>query len=131
MRRQIREIVEAVKGGFRTDAMRDELLALEARKAEIAGRLKVPQLPALHPNMAAEFRRCVQQICDGLQNGAIREASQREDFRRLIEKIEVAPGESSDLMVHGHLGAMLEMAAGRPLPPINPEVAIVGCGGGI
>ena len=42
--RQIRAIIEAVKKGLRTPSMKDELLALEARKAELGRELASPLL---------------------------------------------------------------------------------------
>jgi site-specific DNA recombinase len=56
--RQIRAIVEAIKDGMRTPAMKDELLALESRKAELSAAVVTTPVSAvrLHPNLAEIYR---------------------------------------------------------------------------
>ena len=54
--RQIVEIIEAIKDGLRTAAMKGELERLEARKAELATQATVAPKPRLHPNLAELYR---------------------------------------------------------------------------
>ena len=59
IQRQIAAIIEAIKDGLRTPGMKDELLALEARKEEsLAEIAQVPApLPRLHPKLAELYRQ--------------------------------------------------------------------------
>jgi len=56
--RQIRALVEAIKDGMRTPAMKQEPLALEAQKAELAAVLEHAPAPAprIHPKLAEIYR---------------------------------------------------------------------------
>lgn len=62
--RQIAAIIDAIKDGFRTPTMKDELLALEARKQELsmqtsrASRL----MPRFHPKLAELYRERVERL---------------------------------------------------------------------
>jgi hypothetical protein len=45
--REIRKLVQALKDGVSALSINDELLSLEARKAELQSRLEAPQMPEL------------------------------------------------------------------------------------
>ena len=51
---QLRTIIDAIKDGLRTAAMKDELVALEAKKVELTADLeRAPEpAPRLHPKLA-------------------------------------------------------------------------------
>jgi site-specific DNA recombinase len=58
--REIRKLIQAIKDGVPALSIKDELLSLEARKAEPQSRLEVPVLPELlHPRMADVYREKV------------------------------------------------------------------------
>jgi site-specific DNA recombinase len=58
--REIRKLVQAIKDGMPALSIKDELLSLEARKAELQSRLEAPELPELlHPQMADVYREKV------------------------------------------------------------------------
>ena len=65
--RQIRNIIEAVKAGLSAESMKDELAALEKRKAELVELTRdhadVP--PLLHPGLADAYRRKVENLTIG------------------------------------------------------------------
>ena len=128
--RQIPLVVDAVKQGFSTDAMRQELATLEARKVELGAVLETrPQRPALHPSMAAEFRTRVATFAEALMHDG-EHAESRAALRGIVDRIVI--GAADKVRLEGNLGAMLEMAAGRPLPQmVKTAVSINGCGGGI
>jgi site-specific DNA recombinase len=57
--RQIRAIIEAIKDGLRTPGMKDELIALEEQKEQLARRVEHAPAPAplLHPSLAELYRK--------------------------------------------------------------------------
>ena len=58
--REIRKFIQAIKDGVPALSIKDELLALEARKAELQSRLEAPEMPELlHPRMAEVYREKV------------------------------------------------------------------------
>jgi hypothetical protein len=58
--REIRKLVQAIKDGVSALSIKDELLSLEARKAELQSRLNAPEMPELlHPRMADVYREKV------------------------------------------------------------------------
>ena len=62
--REIRKFIDAIKEGVSALSIKDELLALEARKAERQSRLDAPEMPELlHPRMADVYREKVGSLC--------------------------------------------------------------------
>jgi site-specific DNA recombinase len=54
--RRQKEILNALAEGYRCEAWKAELLALDAKKENLTAALAEPPLPALHPKMAEVFR---------------------------------------------------------------------------
>jgi site-specific DNA recombinase len=56
--RQIRAIIEAIKDGMRSAAMKDELAGLEQRREELTGLIRraPAPIPRLHPNLSEVYR---------------------------------------------------------------------------
>ena len=51
--REIRKLVEAIKNGVSAMAIRDELMALERKQAELKRKLEEPEAPPLlHPSIS-------------------------------------------------------------------------------
>jgi hypothetical protein len=124
-----KEILELLLQGFRDEAWKEDLRALEARRTElqaaVANADTEPALPALHPQMAEIFRQKTLQLAAALeQDDEEQRASAREALRGFIDQIVIPPGEGL-LQVVGNFGEMLSAAGGRQ------AVAYVGCGGGI
>ena len=70
--REIRKLVQAIKDGVSALSIKDELLSLEARKAELQSRLEAPEMPELlHPRMADVYREKVGNLlsCAGERGG--------------------------------------------------------------
>jgi site-specific DNA recombinase len=78
--RQIRAIVEAIRDGMRTPAMREDLLALETIDAAPA------EAPALHPELAAVYQQKVANIQEELNRPQLRTEA-AEAIRSLIDEI--------------------------------------------
>ena len=90
--RQIRNIVEAVKAGLFAPAMRDELAALEERRARLvkSTRDQVEEPPMLHPGLADVYRRKVEKLTQALNKEELR-AEAAETLRSLIQAIRLVP----------------------------------------
>jgi hypothetical protein len=62
--REIRKLVEAIKNGVSAVAIRDELMALEAKQAELKRKLEEPEAPPLlHPSVSDLYREKVSGLC--------------------------------------------------------------------
>jgi hypothetical protein len=67
--REIRKLIQAIKDGVSALSIKDELLSLEGRKAELQSRLEAPELPELlHPQMADVYREKVGSLCLALES---------------------------------------------------------------
>lgn len=123
--RREREIVDAIADGFRSDALRVELAALEREKAQILPRLSAPKMPPVpSANLARIFREKVAQFTAALSD-ATQSIGAREALRRYIDRI-VIPVDGL-LTVVGNPAAMgLEPGAtvgcGGTQPTIPPEL---------
>ena len=133
--REIRKLVQAIKDGVTALSIKDELLSLEARKAELQSRLNAPEMPELlHPRMADVYREKVGSLCSALESEESRTGAV-EAIGALIEAILLEPdGDKLKITLKGDLAGMLSAATdskrspdtGRPLGPNK-----AGCGGGI
>jgi len=57
VQREIRGLVQAIKEGVSALSIKNELMALEARQAELKQHLEAPEMPQLlHPRMADVYR---------------------------------------------------------------------------
>jgi len=67
--REIRKLIQAIKDGLPALSIKDELLALESRKAQLQSRLEASEMPELlHPRMADVYREKVGSLCLALEN---------------------------------------------------------------
>jgi len=109
--REIRKFIQAIKEGVSALSIKDELLALEARKAELQSRLDAPEMPELlHPRMADVYREKVGSLCLALESEESRTGAV-EAIRALIEAIVLEPdGERLKITLKGDLAGMLRAA---------------------
>jgi hypothetical protein len=86
--RQIRNIVEAVKAGMFAPAMRDEMAALEERKARLVDltRDQAEEPPMLHPGLAEVYGRKVEKLTEALNKEELRSEA-AEILRSTIQTI--------------------------------------------
>jgi hypothetical protein len=85
--REIRKLVQAIKDGVSALSIKDELLSLEARKAELQSRLNAPEMPELlHPRMADVYREKVKNLCGALEAEESRTGA-ADAIRALVEAI--------------------------------------------
>ena len=114
--RQIRAIIEAIKEGLRTPTMKDELLALESRKAELRSALAEPAAPPirLHPNLAEIYRDKVARLHEELNRPELRtEASAV--IRSLIDEVRLVPENGRlEIELRGALAGILALTSNNP-----------------
>ena len=116
--RQIRAIIEAIKEGLRTPGMKDELLALETRKGELAATVKQAPAPAprLHPRLADIYGDKVERLRESLNVEATR-GEAAEALRSLIEEIRLVPEDGHlEIELAGDLAGILALTAGSKKP---------------
>ena len=116
--RQIRALVDAIKDGIRTPTMREELLALEARKVELAAALEHAPAPAprLHPKLAEIYRHKVANLQEELSRPELR-AEAAEAIRSLVEEIRLVPENGRlEIELAGDLAGILALASGSKKP---------------
>lgn len=123
--REIRKIIDWIKAGVAPLSIKDELEALDARKAALKIASAVTLMPALHPRMAEVFRQKTTALAAGLEHDEQRDAA-RQALRGFVEKIVIPPGDAL-LQVVGNFGEMLAAAQARSQPKY--AVGNVGCGG--
>ena len=90
--REIANIVEAVKAGLFALSMKNELTALEERKATLVVEThEEPEaLPRLHPGLAEVYRSKVDDLTTALNDDALRTEA-AEALRSLISEIRLIP----------------------------------------
>ena len=111
---KIKTMIAAIEDGGYVRGMSDRLRELEARQDELNERLAVPaDVPDIHPNIAAVYRRKVARLAEALADPRDRDEAAAA-IRGLIERIELTPGPKRGEMhatLHGDLGTIIEWAA--------------------
>jgi site-specific DNA recombinase len=122
---EIRKLVQALKDGVSALSIKDELLSLEARKAELQSRLEAPEMPELlHPRMADVYREKVGGLCLALESEESRTGA-REAIRALIEAILLEPdGDELKITLKGDLAGMLSAARGSKRSPDTGDLMV-------
>jgi DNA invertase Pin-like site-specific DNA recombinase len=123
--REIRKLVQAIKDGVSVLSIKDELLSLEARKAELQSRLNAPEMPELlHPRMADVYREKVGSLCLALESEESR-PSAVDAIRALIETILLEPdGEQLKITLKGDLAGMLSAARDSKRSPETGDLLV-------
>ena len=110
--KKIAAMISAIEDGGYVRGMSDRLRELEARQDELTALLAaVPaDLPDIHPNVAAVYRRKVERLAEALKCPDER-AEAADAIRGLIERIVLTPGEKwgeVHATLHGDLATILE-----------------------
>jgi site-specific DNA recombinase len=123
--REIRKLVQAIKDGVSVLSIKDELLLLETRKAELQSRLNAPEMPELlHPRMADVYRQKVGSLCHALESEESR-TSAVEAIRALIETIVLEPdGDELKITLKGDLAGMLSAARDSKRSPDTGDLMV-------
>ena len=112
--KELDKIVDAIVQGFPLSKLKDKSEKLEARKAELAEKLANADEPPplLHPSMALQYRKRVQQLYDALQDedeGKRIEAA--DTLRSLVDQIVLTPVDGKvEIDVQGDLGGILTIS---------------------
>lgn len=106
-------------------SIKDELLSLEARKAELQSRLDAPEMPELlHPHMAHVYREKVGSLCLALESEESRVGAV-EAIRALIEAIVLEPdGDKLKITLKGDLAGMLSAAGDTKRSPDTGDLMV-------
>jgi site-specific DNA recombinase len=122
IQRQITEIIDAIKDGFRTPSMKEELHTLESRKRVLSTEItQMPKpLPRLHPRLAELYQERVERLHQELNRPELcAEAAQA--LRALIEEVRLIPANGRlEIELVGDLAALLNIAADNK-KPVTPE----------
>jgi site-specific DNA recombinase len=123
--REIRKLVQAIKDGVSALSIKDELLSLEARKADLQSRLNAPEMPELlHPHMADVYREKVGSLCRALESEESRTGA-LETIRALVETILLEPdGEQLKITLRGDLGGMLSAVRDSTRSPETGDLLV-------
>jgi site-specific DNA recombinase len=123
--REIRKLVQAIKDGVSALSIKDELLSLEARRAELQSRLNAPEMPELlHPTMADVYREKDGSLCSALENEESRTGAV-EAIRALIETILLEPaGDELKITLKGDLAGMLNAARDSKRSPETGDLLL-------
>jgi site-specific DNA recombinase len=123
--REIRKLIQAIKDGVSALSFKDELLSLEARKAELQSRLDAPEMPELlHPRMADVYREKVGNLCLSLESEESRTGA-REAIRALIDAILLeADGDRLKITLKGDLAGMLSAARDSKRSPDTGDLMV-------
>jgi site-specific DNA recombinase len=123
--REIRKLIQAIKDGVPALSIKDELLSLEARKAELQSRLEAPEMPELlQPRMADVYRKKVGSLCLALESADGRTGAV-EAIRALIEAIVLQPdGDQLKITLKGDLAGMLSAARDSKRSPDTGDLMV-------
>ena len=116
---EIANIIAAVKAGLFAPSMKDELTALEGRKATLIAETAEAkeEMPRLHPGLAEVYRKKVADLTEALNDDSVRTEA-AEVLRSLIERIRLIPREG-ELVIEliGALAGILALGKSeRPRP---------------
>ncbi len=132
VKREMQQVVNAIKAGFAPSELKAEMDALRARKETLLADVGTgdERPPLLHPSMADVYRAKVHDLAAALQHEDEEQREQaRAALRGFIDRIVIPPGDDL-LQVVGNFGVMLDAAAERETPG-RQAVGYVGCGGRI
>ena len=119
--------MQAILDGFASPALKTRMEQLEARKAEIEGRLaNAPSPPPLlHPNMAELYRQKIATLHDSLQS-ATSVTQIVETIRSLITRIKLIPDNGElGIFLEGDLAAMLCLASNKKNAMCHPDAGVL------
>jgi hypothetical protein len=116
---------QAIKDGVPALSIKDELLALEAQKAELQSRLDAPEMPELlPPRMADVYREKVGSLRLALKGEESRTGAVQA-IRALIDAIVLEPdGDKLKITLKGDLAGMLSAARDSKRSPDSGDLLV-------
>jgi hypothetical protein len=113
--RDLERLVDAITEGVEIGAIKDRMLALEARKKVLLADLdRAPEpMPALHPNIAEIYRKKVANLADALNASEIRQEAS-EALRALVDEVRLTPDDGTlKIELFGELSALIALGQAR------------------
>ena len=110
---EIAAIIQFIKKGIAGESVREELLALEARKVALENECSLVSdvSPLLHPHMADVWRAEITELRDALTEDRC-DPEARQAVRDMVEEIRLTPRDGVlAVEVKGNLAAMLAAAS--------------------
>ncbi len=125
--RELDMLLDLILKGGAADRINAKMVALEARKKELAGFLDGAEEPPplLHPNLAKYYHEEIAALHDQLGNEETR-ALAAERLRTLVSRIDLVPdGAELVIVLRGDLAAILTFASGKKKPEFLNEREIL------
>jgi DNA invertase Pin-like site-specific DNA recombinase len=120
--RELARLLTAIKAGGPIEAVVEDMKRLEQRKSELRSFLAEADEPPpmLHPSMALQYRKRVQQLYDALQgDDEARRVEAAETLRTLVDQIILTPsGDRLEIDVQGDLAGILAISAQSKNPAV-------------
>ncbi len=130
-----KKLVESIMAGVPGGEVKDEIIAMAARREELKQMLRLADEPPplLHPNLATLYREKVTALATALQRPESRPEA-AEALRGLVDAIVLVPdGKSLRIELKGNLAAMLSAAENAKRSPetgdLSLQIAVVAGGG--
>lgn len=127
--RELAKLLTAIKAGGPIEAIVEDMKRLEARKAELRAFLAEAEEPPplLHPSMALQYRKRVQQFYEALQDEEEKKRIEAADIlRSLVDQIVLTPVEGKvEIDVQGDLAGILTISAQTKNPALGAELSQV------
>jgi site-specific DNA recombinase len=117
--RELERLVDAICDGVPASKVKNRMIYLEARKAELTEKLANVHEPPplLHPNMAEVWRQRIAGLHEALQEPA-EKARAFEVLRSIIERVTLVPEDGHlAIVLSGDLAAMLAFSANKKRSP--------------
>jgi len=109
----IRRLIEAIKNGVPPQTIKDEMIALEGKKASLKQALSEPvdDKPFVHPNMAKLYRQKVGDLASALREGPDHRGA-FDRIRSLVEEVVLVPTEGSfAIEIKGDFAGILKLSS--------------------
>jgi hypothetical protein len=105
-------VIQAIKDGVPAISIRDEMIRLEERKAELKRRLVQPEIPPLlHPTLSDVYREKVSNLRAALEGDESSIVGARDAIRGLLDAVCLEPdGNHLRIVLKGNLAGMLRLA---------------------
>jgi hypothetical protein len=130
---ELDRLIQALMEGVPAARVKDKMVELEVRKAELEMRLNgsAKSTVLLHPTMANHYREEIGRLREALSEGTGSDALSH--MRQLIDHVLLTPIEdekghkSLSVDLHGHLAGILAMGikSRKPLEQSGPEIASI------
>ena len=123
--KDIDRLIQAIKDGVPALSIKDKIIELEQRKAELTEELKSTDKPKpiLHPNLAYEYKSKLEALYETLNDESIRYQT-AEVIRSLVSRIDLTPEnkETINIRIQGDLAAILNFAGSQQLLGNKAEI---------